>query len=136
MDFYGAYGIVLEKSGRLRLPGDIGESFGEVAYLCEWPGPCVKIYTEEQWNKYIEDLKNLGNRRTGKDEWEVRTVFRSKEKVEVQGQGRITVPQKLRDHAKLRGGDKILMIGAMDHLELWASDDVYDAAYQKSTWQG
>ena len=135
-DFYGAYGVVVEKAGRMRLPGDTSDAFRDAAYMCKWPGPCVKIYPPKEWDEYISILKDLGKRRDKATEWEVRTVFGSREKVSVKGKGRLTIPQELRDYANLKGGEKILVIGAMDHLELWASDDAYNAAMDRAEWQG
>lgn len=135
-DFFGTYSITLEKTGRFRFPGDIADSFGDTAYLCRWPGPCVKIYPEPEWHEYMESLRALGKRRNREDEWEIRTVFSSREEATIKLKGRLTIPQELRDYAKLKAGEKIIVIGAMDHLELWASEDAYNAAMERSLWQG
>ena len=39
------------------------------------------------------------------------------EEVSLDGQGRISLPKSLSDYAEI--GDKVLIIGAMDRIELW-----------------
>ncbi|RKY79061.1 hypothetical protein DRQ07_06850, partial [candidate division KSB1 bacterium] len=46
-------------------------------------------------------------------------------------QGRITVPQEHLEYAKIK--DKVLVIGAVDHLELW-NPDVYNEFIGQSSF--
>ncbi|HYW80959.1 MAG TPA: hypothetical protein VE890_15365, partial [Thermoguttaceae bacterium] len=50
----------------------------------------------------------------------MRLFFARAAQVEIDGQGRIRIPQELADLAKL--SKEVLLLGVQDHMELWAAD--------------
>lgn len=85
----------------------------EKVIITGWFKDHLCLYTEKNWEKLIEKWKGLFF-----DRWiEVRKlVFARSMEVELDGRGRILIPDYLRKHANL--GEKVIVISNR-HLEIW-----------------
>ena len=77
---------------------------------------CLKIYTEDAWEKFDEKLSNIPQAETAK-------VIRSidSQDVEMDKQYRILIPQSLRNYAKLEG--ELIVIGGGYTAEIWNKEE-------------
>jgi MraZ protein len=87
--------------------------------LAVWPDGCVAMWTEEKWEELTAQL--LSQPKSSFDARRVaRTLGGSAHTDGIDRQGRITIPQNLRDFA---GIDKdVMVVGSLDHAELWGLD--------------
>jgi MraZ protein len=114
----GTHIRTLDDKKRLALPKRIREQFGEVTQLFVTPGPdqCLWIFTQEGLEKLSQRLDQSPE--TGADARVFRRLFFAKtEAVDVDGTGRILIPERLAAFGNLRRD--VVLIGVQHHLELW-----------------
>ena len=126
-EFLGTYFITMEESGRIRLPGDFSDEFKEAAVLTYGDRPCIEIYPPAIWKSVLTDFQNQPRPWTSQYEWQVRQKARSFKEVEIKGKGRLTVPKEHRLYARLRNDEDCLVIGMIDHIEVWSQEQYKDA---------
>ena len=113
--FMGEYNHTIDAKGRLIVPAKFREQLGEAFVITNGNDGCLNIYTNEDWETFLEKLSLLPNNR---DKREIVRVFVSKANtVEVDKQGRILVPPALRVKAGLE--KDVVLAGAIDKVEVW-----------------
>ena len=91
---------------------------------------CLYIFLPTQWEKMLaDDLKMFSMPDKEQERAFKRKFFSEAVEVEADAQGRILVPQYLKEHAGLRFD--VLVQGAGNRAEIW--DTKRWAAYEKST---
>ena len=116
--FMGEYNHTIDAKGRLIVPAKFREQLGEAFVITNGNDGCLNIYTNEDWETFLEKLSLLPNNR---DKREIVRAFVSKANtVEVDKQGRILVPPALREHAGLE--KDVVLAGAIDKIEVWDKD--------------
>ena len=101
----GEYQHSLDTKGRVNFPAKLREDLGESFILSKGLGDeCLFVYSEEEWNKLTEKLNSLP---LSKARALQRFLFAGATQVQPDKQGRILIPQNLRDYAGLqkRSGD-------------------------------
>lgn len=113
--FMGEYNHTIDAKGRLIVPAKFREQLGEVFVITNGNDGCLSIYSKEDWDLVLENLKALpGNR----DKREIiRKVVAQANEVELDKQGRILVPQSLRESAGLERD--VVLAGVIDKIEVW-----------------
>jgi MraZ protein len=114
----GTHPRTLDDKKRLALPRRVREQLGDPDTLFVTPGPdqCLWLYTQSS----LEQLADKLDRAPATDaEARVfrRLYFAQTEAVDMDGSGRILVPERLVQFAGL--GHDVVLIGVRDHLELW-----------------
>ncbi|NMB95656.1 MAG: division/cell wall cluster transcriptional repressor MraZ [Clostridiaceae bacterium] len=114
--FYGEYQHSLDAKGRMIVPSKFREELGERFILTKGLDECLFAYSSEEWSNLEQKLKTLPF--TDKDVRAfVRFFFAGATECELDKQGRILVPQNLRDYAKLE--KDIYVIGVSTRVEIW-----------------
>ncbi len=115
--FLGRFEYQLDQKGRVSLPADYRrKSTGTRFVLLQWEPSHLTLFPEDVWSGVRERLLEL--RRDRRDLADIlRDVMSRATDVEPDKQGRILIPGWLQARAKLNGG--ILLIGAMDRIEIW-----------------
>ena len=109
----GEYMHSVDAKGRLFIPAKLREDLGTVFYVTVASDGCLSAYSSDSWNQFLEKLKTLPlAKRKG-----MRWFFANAAKCELDAQGRILLPQKLRDYAALT--KEVAIIGVGDHAEIW-----------------
>ena len=114
----GTHPRSLDDKKRLALPRRVREQLGDPETLFVTPGPdqCLWLYTQAD----LEQLAAKLDQAPATDaEARVfrRLYFAQTEAVDVDGTGRILIPERLIQFAGLR--HEVVLIGVRDHLELW-----------------
>lgn len=118
----GEYKHSLDTKGRIIVPSKFRELLDEQFVITRGLDRCLFAYTEDEWNRIEEKLKQLPL--TKKDARKfTRLFFSGATNVEVDKQGRINIPQNLRDYAGL--SKDCTIIGVSSRIEIWDS----------STWE-
>lgn len=123
----GKYHIKLEETGRLRLPGDMADAFGDFLYIYLGDGPFVRLYPREERDRIIDALENLPDMPDEQQEWQLRELGGALMEVPIKGKGRLTLPRVCREHIGLEGAEELVLIGCVRYAELWKSEDSYQA---------
>lgn len=120
MGYEGTYTYSLDHKGRLFIPAEFrkrlpAEANGTVVATKGWDG-CISLFPLDKWQELEERLRALPINRS-----RVRRVVRRflvpAKRVNIDSQGRIKIPQKLLDYAKI--SDEALIIGSLDWMEVW-----------------
>lgn len=109
----GTYEHSLDAKGRLFLPAKLQKELGTDFYLAMGMDHCLAIYPEEKWRTFTERFASLPMAQAQM----MRPLFASATRCEADKQGRITVPQRLRQYAGLERD--VVIIGVHDWAELW-----------------
>lgn len=129
--FIGEYAHSIDAKGRIMIPSKYRSKLGDRFILTKGLDHCLFIYTLEEWSKFEEKLRNLPF--SSKDARQFTRFFLSgAEECEMDTQGRILIPQNLREHANLT--KEIVSIGVSNRIEIWSaetwklynSDDSFD----------
>ena len=112
----GTYEHSIDAKGRLFIPSKLREELGVSFYLAMGVDACLAIYPQETWERFTEKFASLPMSQSKA----MRPLFANASKCELDSQGRIVVPQKLRKYADL---DKdVVIIGVNDRAEIWAAE--------------
>lgn len=114
----GAYDCSIDLKGRLNFPAKLREDLGEEFLVAKGLGDnCLCVYSKAEWAILEEKIKTLPLSKARNFQ---RFFFASAGKAEPDKQGRIVIPQALREYAGLEKDVKI--IGSSTHCEIWSLD--------------
>lgn len=113
--FLGEYEHTIDTKGRLAVPARFRSQMDRGAVISKGMGTCLSIYTLERWEQKSSELV-AGMSSDELRDFE-RRVYPSASEVELDGQGRIVIPAKLRAYAKLESN--VTVAGVRDHFEIW-----------------
>ena len=123
---YGRYEHTVDAKNRMFVPAkfkdELGSSF-KVTYNDF--NKCILVYSDDEWKKYEEKISALP---TLQFEDFIRAVYSNTVDVQLDSQGRIVLPQFLKDRVEIQ--KNVLVMGVGSHIEIWAQE-VY-AEKQKS----
>ena len=112
----GTYEHSIDAKGRLFIPAKLREELGVTFYLAMGVDACLAIYPQSTWDRFTEKFASLPMSQSKA----MRPLFANAAKCELDSQGRIVIPQKLRKYAGL---DKdVVIIGVNDRAEIWSAD--------------
>ena len=112
----GTYEHSIDAKGRLFIPAKLREELGVTFYLAMGVDECLAIYPQETWNRFTEKFASLPMSQSAA----MRPLFANASKCELDSQGRIVIPQKLRKYAGLE--KDAVIIGVNDRAEIWSAD--------------
>ena len=114
--FYGEYQHTLDAKGRLIVPSKFRDGLGEKFIVTKGLDNCLFVYSLDEWSNLETKLKLLPF--TDKDVRAFsRFFFAGAAESEIDKQGRINIPQNLRDYAGLE--KDVCVIGVSTRVELW-----------------
>jgi len=109
----------VDEKGRLAVPSKLRVELGDPFYVTYLSGYCLSVYSEEEWQKLADKL-NAVPQTDLKAQRYVRMIFASACKCEPDKQGRVLLPQHLRDRVGI--DREVVMIGASNRAEIWAKE--------------
>ena len=114
--FFGTYTPRLDDKGRIFLPAKFRDELAEGLVITRGQERCLYVWSMEEFGKLTERMRQqpLGDR-AARDY--VRMFFAGASDETPDKQGRVTVPQMLRDYASLTRD--CVVIGAMNRIEIW-----------------
>lgn len=111
----GEYGYNIDLKGRLNFPSRLREDLGEKFILSKnLADKCLNAYSLEEWAKLVEKVEALP---IVKGKNIKRHLFSSACEVIPDKQGRILIPQNLREYANL--SKEVMVIGVSNYCEVW-----------------
>jgi len=109
----------VDEKGRLKVPADfkrlIDEKYSAEFYITSRDGRVAEIYPVEEWRKIEDKLSKLSNFNPSKKKF-LNKVNYYGQMVEMDAQGRLLMPQILREAAGIRGD--VAVYGNLTYLEV------------------
>ncbi len=115
----GTYFHTLDEKGRVAVPFKLRADLGDPFYITALTEDCLVVYPEGEWEALSAKLKAIPQFDADGQRL-VRDVTSNACKGEPDKQGRVLLPQVLRDKV---GIDKdTVIIGALNRMEIWAKE--------------
>ena len=112
----GEYRHSLDPKGRVNFPAKLREDLGDSFIICKGLDNCLYVYRMSEWDKLVEKTSALPSSKARTIQ---RFFFASAVCCEPDKQGRVLIPQTLRDYAGLTG--EIAVSGVSTRAEIWDS---------------
>ncbi|HTZ08224.1 MAG TPA: division/cell wall cluster transcriptional repressor MraZ [Acidimicrobiales bacterium] len=114
--FFGTYEHALDTKGRVILPSKFRPSFEHGGYLSQFLDGCLALWTPEAFEQQMEEMQVRASTRRA-DRNMARFWASGSQESEIDRQGRMMVPAKMRQYAGLESD--VIVVGAIDRVELW-----------------
>ncbi len=115
----GEFQHTVDSKGRLAIPSKFREELGESFVITRGLDGCIFVYPMNEWSNMEGKLKSLPLTKADARAF-VRFFFSGATECEVDKQGRILLPQNLREHAKI--DKEVVIIGVSTRVEVWAKE--------------
>ena len=117
--FRGNHPTRVDEKGRLKVPAEfkrvIDEKYAQKFYITSLDGIVAQVYPFEEWERIEQKLAALSTFNPTKKKFLNRTNYYG-QVVVMDGQGRLLVPQILRESAQIRG--EVAVLGNLTYLEV------------------
>lgn len=114
--FTGEYKHSVDAKNRLSIPSKFREKLGASFFMTKGLDHCLFIFPETEWEQFVAKLKALPLSNPQARAF-ARTFFSGAVECEVDKQGRILIPQNLRDYASI--DKEVYVNGAGARVEIW-----------------
>ena len=120
--FLGNYEHSVDSKGRMAVPARFRAELGERMFVTHWLDKCLALYPANQFEELANKVGNLSiadpNARNLR-----RIFFSEAAEVELDKQGRINIPVRLREYAGLGPEEaQVVVVGMNNYIEIWAPD--------------
>jgi len=132
--FLGEYEYRVDAKGRLPLPPRFREKLKTGLVLTAGPEKCIVAYAPADWEKLAGELTG-GSIVPSKLRRLNRAMFASAYDLLLDAQGRVALPQFLREHAGI--DNEVVVAGANTYFEIWNKEEwqAEKVASTKQAWQ-
>jgi MraZ protein len=117
--FRGNHPTRVDEKGRLKVPAEfkrvIDEKYGLQFYITSLDGKVAQVYPFEEWERIEQKLASLSTFNPTKKKFLTRVNYYG-QAVEMDGQGRLLIPQLLRQSADIKG--EVAVMGNLTYLEI------------------
>jgi MraZ protein len=122
--FLGEYQHSLDAKGRVILPARFREALAAGAVIAKALDGCLAVDPREEFGKVAENVRAMAQQGTTERQ-AARSFFAGAAEVVPDKQGRVAVPQTLRDFAGLERD--VVVVGQLAHVEIWDAQRWRDA---------
>ena len=121
--FYGEFEHSIDRKGRLILPAKFREvaknQFVEKFFVTRGLDKCLFMFSEEEWRSQENKFKSMPFTKQQSRTFN-RLLFSGAVEVSFDKQGRILLPQYLKDFADIK--KDVMIVGVSNRIEIWAKD--------------
>ncbi|MFA6357655.1 MAG: division/cell wall cluster transcriptional repressor MraZ [Candidatus Omnitrophota bacterium] len=125
--FYGEFEHSIDRKGRLILPAKFREvaknQFVEKFFVTRGLDKCLFMFAEEEWRSQENKFKTMSFTKQQSRTFN-RLLFSGAVEVGSDKQGRILVPQYLKDFAEIK--KDVMIVGVSNRIEIWSKDKWHD----------
>ena len=135
-ELLGTHSYQLDPKGRVSLPSRFREAFAEGAVLTLGQDGCLFCFPRAEWDRRSGELRGLPLSDAQARAYS-RMFFGKAEPVEIDAQGRLLIPQRLRNEVGIR--KEAVVLGVYDRMEIWDREaheryeQAHGGAYQAGT---
>ena len=123
--FLGEYEHTIDAKGRMAVPAKYRQQIKEGAVVSRGMGICLSVHPMQRWEEKSAELASNKNNEELRDI--ERRIYASAGEIELDAQGRMIIPARLRAYAHL--DSEVSVVGVRDHFEIW--DRVTWQTYQE-----
>ena len=122
--FRGVQHINMDAKGRLAMPARqreplLSQCEGRIVVTIDTQTTCLAIYPLPEWERIERDIQNLPALKPAVKRFQ-RLMLGYATDLELDANGRMLLPQSLREYARL--DKKLVLVGQGNKLELWSED--------------
>jgi len=121
--FYGEYLHSIDRKGRLILPARFRETakshFIEKFFVTRGLESCLFMFSEEEWRTQESKFRAISFTKQQARTFN-RLYFSGAVEVIFDSQGRVLLPQYLKDYAQIK--KDVVIVGVSNRIEIWAKD--------------
>jgi len=110
----------LDDKKRLSLPSKFRKELGKKVVITHGLDHCLFVYSEKEWQKFSEKLETLSMGQKDSRGF-TRFILGSAVESEIDGVGRVLIPDFLKDFAQL--STRVIVIGIGNRVELWSEKE-------------
>ncbi len=116
----GEFRNTLDEKGRISLPARLRAGLaGDSFVLTRGVDACLWLFQEAIWDAFVMGINSIGSPFDANSRLVQRRMVAPAQEVELDKLGRISIPQTLRDYAKL--GGECTILGMSTYVEIWNS---------------
>lgn len=112
----GEYNNKLDEKGRVSVPAKFRDDLGPSFIVTKGLDNCLFAYSKEEWATFEAKLKALPLTNPNARNF-IRFFFAGATECETDKQGRINIPQNLREYAGLK--KEVYVVGVSTRVEIW-----------------
>lgn len=114
--FFGEFEYTVDDKGRLTIPAKFKDELATGVVVTRGLDGCLWAFTKEGWQEWAKKIADMpmGNEDARRFK---RFMFSSASESIPDRNGRVIIPQKLREYAGIESG--VIVTGAMDKIEIW-----------------
>ncbi|MDO5026223.1 MAG: division/cell wall cluster transcriptional repressor MraZ [Tissierellia bacterium] len=117
--YIGEYIHSIDSKGRVIMPQKFRDQLGPSFFITRGIDGCLFVYDESEWQAMYDKMKDL--KLTSKKAREFsRFLYAPAREVEVDKQGRIIIPQNLREYADIK--KEVAITGVASRIEIWSKE--------------
>ena len=117
--FMGEYLHAVDVKGRIIMPAKFREELGECFVITRGLDNCLFVYPLSEWTLLEQKLKALPFTRSDARAF-MRFFFSGATECGLDKQGRVLIPNNLREHARLH--KDVVVIGVSGRVEIWSQE--------------
>lgn len=117
--FIGEYSHNIDDKGRLAIPAKFRNSLSKGTVVTRGLDSCLFLYTKKEWEKLAEKLAALPISQANSRAF-ARLMLAGAMDVELDKQGRIMLPEYLREFATVK--KNVVIAGLYNRLEIWDAE--------------
>ncbi|GIV04656.1 MAG: transcriptional regulator MraZ [Fimbriimonadales bacterium] len=117
--FQGGSTIAVDDKGRVIIPMRLRTSLGERFTMTRGFDGCVFVFTTERWNELAQKFEQGATFDPRKIKLQ-RFLFSAAAEVTTDNQGRVAIPQDLREWANIEPNSEVVIMGCANRVEIWA----------------
>ncbi|MCD7922033.1 MAG: division/cell wall cluster transcriptional repressor MraZ [Clostridiales bacterium] len=118
--FKGQYNHSVDAKGRIIMPAKFREILGEEFVVTKGMDGCLFVYSNEEWENIESKFRNVSSANKDARKF-MRFFFAGAADCEVDKQGRVLIPPKLREYAGLQ--KEVVLAGVGNRIEIWNTEN-------------
>ncbi len=132
--FSGEFEHTIDQKGRIAIPARLRDRFREGIVLVQGFDLCIVAYPKAEWVKMAERMASLSPTRANYRRLN-RSFFGGSHESEPDRQGRVILPQVLRNYARI--DSEAVIVGVNSYLEIWSAELWHQekTAAEAQSWQ-
>lgn len=112
----GIYEHNIDAKNRLFIPSQLRDDLKSTFIITRGFDECIYAYSSEEWKRMEQLIESMPLKQKVHSQ---RFFYAYLKEVALDGQGRIIIPAPLRKYAGVLDSKETVIVGAMDHVEIW-----------------
>lgn len=118
----GEYNNNIDEKGRISFPSKLRNNLqGNTVMITRGVDKCLWVFPMQTWNEFLTKVMDQASLFQAQSRSVLRRLVAPAQEVELDKQGRISIPQSLREYAGLE--KECVILGISKYLELWSEEN-------------